>query len=335
MHPELFKIPFTGGLTVKSYGVMIVIGFLAAVWVVRRLSRDITPNQNIITNGAIYALIAAVIGGRLFYIIHYFDRFRGDLISMISFWSGYELLGSVFAAIFVLWLFMRFHKLPVLKFFDILAIAMMVALAFGRIGCFLSGCCFGKPTNLPWAIRFPYDSDSYLSQIQPDLARNRLNPYVKLPEDFFGFIDSKGIYHPELKPYGLLTTEQKDFVDNGAGRALAIHPTQLYSSANAAICGLLLYLFWRRSKKYQEEKNYSKLFARSGSTFALMFIIYGIARFLIEFLRDDNPFEYGWWAIYKGGTISQNLAIYMFIAGLILMAIFQKARLKTASSRQK
>jgi prolipoprotein diacylglyceryltransferase len=54
-----------------------------------------------------------------------------------------------------------------------------------------------------------------------------------------------------------------------------------------------------------------------------MFIFYGISRFFMEFLRDDNPFEYGWWAIYKGGTVSQNLGIYMTIFGVVLAVIFQ------------
>ena len=55
-----------------------------------------------------------------------------------------------------------------------------------------------------------------------------------------------------------------------------------------------------------------------------MFILYACVRFFEEFVRDDNPFEYGWWMIYKGGTISQNLSIYMLIFGVVLMLIFQK-----------
>ncbi len=55
-----------------------------------------------------------------------------------------------------------------------------------------------------------------------------------------------------------------------------------------------------------------------------MFILYSFVRFFEEFLRDDNPFEYGRWTIYRGGTISQNLAIYMLIFGVVLMLIFQK-----------
>jgi len=78
--------------------------------------------------------------------------------------------------------------------------------------------------------------------------------------------------------------------------------------------------------KAKTSKNTNKLFAKPGSTFGLMFVLYGIFRFFVEFFRDDNPFEYGWWAIYKGGTISQNLAIYMVIFGTVLMAAF--ARMK-------
>jgi prolipoprotein diacylglyceryltransferase len=59
-----------------------------------------------------------------------------------------------------------------------------------------------------------------------------------------------------------------------------------------------------------------------------MFILYGIARFFMEFLRDDNPFEYGWWAIYKGGTISQNLGIYLAVFGVALLVIFHKSKSK-------
>lgn len=70
----------------------------------------------------------------------------------------------------------------------------------------------------------------------------------------------------------------------------------------------------------------NKLLAKPGSTFGLMFIVYGITRFFIEFLRDDNPFEYGWWAIYKGATVSQNIGIYMIIFGLILTLIFQRIK---------
>jgi len=145
---------------------------------------------------------------------------------------------------------------------------------------------------------------------------------LKLPPgDYVGFTGANGKWYP--KYYEDLTEKQKIEVTEGKYRCLPVHPTQLYSSANAAFWCLVLYLFWRRAQKAGTSKSSGKIFTKPGCTFALMFIVYGITRFLMEFLRDDNPFEYAWWAVYKGGTVSQNLGIYMTIFGLVLMAIFQ------------
>jgi prolipoprotein diacylglyceryltransferase len=106
----------------------------------------------------------------------------------------------------------------------------------------------------------------------------------------------------------------------------------LYESLAGGICCLLLYAFWRRAQKLRKSAKPGALLARPGQTFALMFILYGVTRFFIEYLRDDNPFEYGPWAtrivyvIYKGGTIAQNHSIYLVILGIALMAIFQKIK---------
>jgi phosphatidylglycerol---prolipoprotein diacylglyceryl transferase len=314
MHPELFRIPFTE-LTVKSYGLMLVVGFLSAVYVIRRLSRDITPDPNMITNLSLYTLVAGVVGARIFYVLHYYENFRGDFAGVFKIWQGgLELLGGVLAAIIVIILYLRYHKLPARRYLDILAIGLMLALAFGRIGCFLNGCCFGKPSDVPWAVRFPYNSLAYQSEVLPNPARGRPEPELKLPSDFF----DSGV----LNPYSRLTDEQKQMVTSGPYRCLAVHPTELYSSADAAILAGLLYLFWRRSRK-AEQSGMRKLFAKPGSTSVLMLILYGLVRFFEEFLRDDSPFETGRWMIYGGWTISQNLSIYMVILGAVLIVIFQ------------
>jgi len=259
--------------------------------------------------------------------VHYFDQFQGRLLSVFAVWKGgLELLGGVVLAISVIFLYLWYHKLPIRRYLDILAIGLMLALAIGRIGCFLNGCCFGKPTNLPWAIRFPYGSNAYRSQVSENLKRNHPEPQLKLPAEFFGYYDENGFWIQDLKPKKYLTREQKYMVNEGPYRCLPVHPTQLYSSASAVVLCGILYLFWRRNRKVSSSKSHKRLFVKPGSTFALMFILYGIARFFIEFLRDDNPFEYGWWAIYKGATVSQNLGIYMTIFGLVLMVIFQRMR---------
>lgn len=324
MYRELFTIPFTN-LTIKGYGLMMVLGFLSAVWLIRKLSKKITPDSQMITNAALYSLIAGVSGARLFYVIHYHKEFfgsAGNFVKIFFIWDGgLELLGGVILAIIVIYSYLRYHKLPIRQYLDILAIALLLALSIGRIGCFLSGCCFGKPCDVPWAVQFPYGSNAYISQVTADPERGRDKPYIELSEDFFGYSDEHGNYYNGLKPYELLTPEQQAVVGKGGNRqCLPVHPTQLYSSFCAAINCLLLLLFWNRSRN---PKNKGKLFANEGSTFSLMFILYGITRFIIEIFRDDNPFEYGWWTLYRGGTISQNLCIYIFIIGIVFMLLLQ------------
>ena len=319
MYPELFEIPFTH-LTVKSYGLMMVIGFLTAVSIIRRLSRRITPNPQLITNAALYSLIAGVVGARLFYVVHYLDKFRENPPSVFAFWQGgLELLGGVLLAITVIILYMRYHKLPIRRYLDILAIGLMAALAFGRIGCFLNGCCFGKPTQVPWAVRFPYGSPAYQSQVESNLQRNRPEPQLELPADFFGYVQRDGLWYSALKPYEDLTSEQKFVVEKGPFQCLPVHPTQLYSSANGAVLCLILYLLWRKSRKINQTRKTSSLL-KPGGTFGLMFVLYGVTRFFMEFVRDDNPFE------FDSLTVSQNISVVMVVLGVALMAAFSRAR---------
>ncbi len=338
MYPELFEIPFVH-ITVKSYGLMMVIGFLAAVTLIRRLSRGFTPDPQLITNAALYSLIGGVAGARIHYVIHYRDQFRGNWLSVFAIWhGGLELLGGVILAIAIIFGYLCIHKfviqrhnLPIRRYLDILAIGLMLALVPGRIGCFLNGCCHGRPTTLPWAVRFPYNSLAYLSQINPDPKRNRPQPHLDLPrEEYFSYAGQDGKWYP--KPLDELTDQQKYEVTGGKYRCRPVHPTQLYSSLAGGLCCLLLYLFWRRAQKANASKRPARILTKPGQTFAMMFILYAIMRFLIEFLRGDNPFEYGPWTmrviyiVYKGGTIAQNLSIYLIIAGLLLMAVFQKLK---------
>ncbi len=322
MYPELFEIPFTH-LTVKSYGLMMVIGFLMAVALIRRLSRDITPDPQMITNAALYSLIAGVLGARLFYVIHYFEKFKGDLLSTFAIWQGgLELLGGVVLAVLVIFIYLRHHKLPIRRYLDILAVALFLALAFGRIGCLLNGCCFGKPATVPWAVQFPYGSPAHRSQVQPNPQRNRPDLQLTIPEQFFTFVrEDDGLYRT-LKTYDQLTPDLQTRVDAGEFRPLPVHPTQLYSSANAGLCFFLLYLFWRRSQTALKSGNTSKPLIKPGCVFALMLILYGLSRFLLEFIRDDNPFE------FDSLTISQNIGIALILFGFALVVLFTRFKFK-------
>ena len=336
MHPRLFEIPIIHW-PVGAYGPMLVLGFLAAITLIRIISKDIGKDPQHIINAALYSLIGGVVGARVFYVIHYYDKFQNNWLGVFQTWNGgLELLGGVIAAIVIIIAYLKYHKLPILQYLDVLAIGLMLALVFGRIGCFLNGCCYGKPSDVSWAVRFPsyvnnFNEKSKIpsfvfdSQVHPCFHRDRLEPHLKLPSNYFSAFDEDGYGY--LKSFDELTEEQKYEVTKGDYRCLRVHPTQLYTSLSAAFFTLVLYLFWRRSKSSK-----SRILTGPGCTFSLMFVLYGSMRFVIEMLRDDNPFEYGWWAIYKGGTVSQNISIYMIIVGIAFLITFQVINSKKRDS---
>lgn len=322
MYPKLFIIPFVN-LPVYSYGVMVVVGFLAAIFIIRHLTRDIMPDSDFITNAALYALIAGIIGARVFYVIHYFEKFRGRWLTVFAVWQGgLELLGGVILALIVIWIYLRRHKQSFRRYADILAIGLMAALAFGRIGCLLNGCCFGSPADLAWSVRFPYASRAYISQVYPNTSRGRAEAHLKLPAELFGYVDAEGKWQAapgaRLKSADLLTEQEKYEATQGRFRCLPVHPTQLYSSLNGAVLAFILYGFWRRNKRLGLQK-VNKFLSRPGCVFTLMLVLYGVTRFFIEFLRDDNPLG------FFGLTISQNISIGLVILGVLLTIVFTKA----------
>ena len=314
MYPRLFEIPLLP-LTVGTFGPMMVLGFLAALFLMRRLARRAKLDHTVMTNAALYSLIAGVVGARAFFVLHHFDQFRENLTGIVATWrGGLEFLGGVIVATALLLLYMNFRKLPVRRYLDILVIGLMMGLAVGRIGCFLNADCFGKPTNLPWGVRFPYGSFVYISQINPDLKRNRTVPHLHLPKaDYFAYYDEQGKWYP--KPLEDLTETQRYEVTRGRYRCLAVHPSQLYSSANALLLCFILYLFWRKTLNKAGSGTAQKRLTTPGSITALMLILYGFTRFLIEFIRDDNPYELGFL------TISQILGIVMIISGTVMLVL--------------
>lgn len=299
-----------------------VIGFLVAMWVLRRMAKRVALNPDILSNAALYALISGVIGARLFYVIHHHDQFQGGLLSIFAVWQGgLEFLGGVILAVGFLLVYLRKNRFPLLICFDIFAIVLMIGSGFGRVGCLMNGCCYGKITDSAIGIRFPYNSFAYQNQAFPDPQRNRTEPHLKIDDSFYGWLSEDGKtwipakpedkYSANLKPYDMLTDEQKLQVTQGPYRCLKVLPTQLFDSAYALALAGGMYLFWRFWAS-----------ARPGLTMAVMMWLYGLCRFYVETLRDDNPFEYAWWMIYKGGTISQNISLYMILAGICLSLYF-------------
>ncbi len=173
MHPELVTLP--GGISIKTYGFCLMLGFLSAVWMAMRRAERVKANADRVLDLSFLALVFGVGGARLMYVIHYWQRdFAGrGLLSVIDIrQGGLEFLGGLLGAIAAMLVYLMFTRQSVRLYLDILAPGAMWGLAFGRIGCFFNGCCFGglcvaadgATAQFPWAVQFPYGSPAHVRQ---------------------------------------------------------------------------------------------------------------------------------------------------------------------------
>ncbi len=157
MHSIAFRIG--SSITIHWYGIFVAAGFIAAVMVLmyNRKYAGIEPDE--IFNLTLYGMISGILGARVFYVVEFWDQFRGNLteISRIDH-GGLVFYGGFICATLTLLIYAKIRKMDILRLLDILAPALAVGHAFGRIGCFMNGCCFGKPSEIFCAIRFPEGS---------------------------------------------------------------------------------------------------------------------------------------------------------------------------------
>lgn len=153
MLPQLFKI---GPFTLYSFGLMVVLGFALGTYLAARLARERGLDGEAFLDGAVIILFAAIAGARLLFVALNSRQYAGQLLEMAALWrGGMSFHGGAAAGILAGILFMRARKQPVLALADAAAPGLALGYAFGRIGCFLNGCCYGGPTTLPWGMHFP------------------------------------------------------------------------------------------------------------------------------------------------------------------------------------
>jgi phosphatidylglycerol:prolipoprotein diacylglycerol transferase len=153
MYPDILKI---GPLTLHSFGVMAMLGFLIPTLLMRREFRRIQIDPEMSSNIAVAAIIGGFIGARLYYIIEHWQEFLQEPKAFV--FSGAGLVwygGFIGGALAVLWT-IRHYKLPFWKTVDIIAPLLLLGQAFGRMGCFLAADGdYGPPSDVPWAMAFP------------------------------------------------------------------------------------------------------------------------------------------------------------------------------------
>lgn len=262
MYPVLLKL---GRFQIHPYGLLLAISFLVGIlWAMKRAGRR-NMDRNQVMDMALIIIICAILGSRIFYVITHLSEFRGRWMDTINPFqssgdiglAGLSMLGGVvlsFAAIIV---YCLVKKISLIRFCDVFAPSFAFGLALTRIGCFLNGCCFGKPCNLPWGMVFPMDSPA-------------------------------GSMLPGLK----------------------LHPTQLYSSLFDWILLIVLVLLDRK-KRFD------------GFIMSVFFIMYGLFRFSIDFVRyyeSSVQFHVAGVAI----TFNQLISLCMALTGVSLLVFLKR-----------
>jgi len=182
MYPELWHLPIIN-YPVRSYGFMLMIGFLSAIYLAARRAEKSRVNPDVIINLGFCALFGGVVGARLFYVIHYWEReFSGHgnpIWAMVDISKGgMEFYGGLVGSFVLILGYILIMRESFRLLMDVITPAAMWGLAFGRMGCFLNGCCWGGMCGGTiaenWAVQFPYGSPSYFRQYQ--------NRQVKVPQ---------------------------------------------------------------------------------------------------------------------------------------------------------
>lgn len=155
VHPIALNI---GGFSIHWYGILVALGFVAGMWTAARRAQRVGISGEAVFDLGTWILLGTIVGARSLYVVSYWQQdFAGQPWTHIFnlregglvFYGG--LIGAAVAVIFHT---MR-KRLPLWKLADCLAPSVALGHAIGRLGCLMTGCCYGHPTNVAWAIHFP------------------------------------------------------------------------------------------------------------------------------------------------------------------------------------
>jgi phosphatidylglycerol:prolipoprotein diacylglycerol transferase len=304
----LLRIPVPGTehvLTLYGYGAMLCLGFLLAILVAARRAKRLGQPPDIIYNAALFCFFGGLIGSRLFYVVQYGEHFHSvwDLVKIweggLTFYGGF--LMAVLATVGYLWI----ARLPVLYWLDILAPSAALGEAFGRLGCFLNGCCYGGTCPAHLGFAWPAGTIPWEHYADVALAAMGLGP-----------ADMGGAAGGAVT--GALAA---------AWQAPVIFPAQLISFVNAMLLLAVLAAMFRFKRRH-------------GEVLLVFILLYGVSRFLLECLRADEADAYllGLPTLLAALghesaagrlpllTISQNMAILMVVGSVGALAVLERSR---------
>lgn len=305
------------GLPIRGFGLMFLLATVTGVALATRRARQMGIDPEEILGLAFGMFVAGIIGARVYYVIQYWDQFNkapdiaSRLVAIINTTQGGivvygALIGSLLAAILTCWK----RRLPLLAIADIIMPAMLIGLSLGRLGCFMNGCCYGGVCEWPIAVQFPdrptYSAYDFTPPYDHQLSTGKLIGLStrSLPgdEDWREVLNVESgslaeqariVVGDQIRRIRSAEEYRLDIQSASSGtirpyvlpfldlpqRSAPVHPTQLYSSINALL--LCLFLWFYYPFRYGD-----------GEVFGLGLVLYAIARFLLELIRDDEAGQF-------------------------------------------
>lgn len=182
MFPKLISI---GSFFLPTYGVLVAIAFLTAIYLTGRLARRAGLESEKVTNLAVYCAIAGMVGAKLFMFLFDWKAYASnpsDIFSFSTLQAAGVYQGGLLLAVLTAVLYMRREHLPGLVTTDVFAPGIAIGHAIGRLGCFAAGCCWGKECHLPWAVTFTNPDAHQLTDVPLNLPLHPTQLYESMSE---------------------------------------------------------------------------------------------------------------------------------------------------------
>lgn len=339
MRQILFHVPFFD-LPIYGYGLMLFFAFIFCSWLARRMCKHENIDPDIIPDLAICLFITGIVGGRLVFIIQYWDSFHNrGWFDLVKLWDGgLVLYGALFGGTLGYFMYHRFalaqRGISHWQMFDIIAPCVALGISFGRIGCLFTGCCFGNVAceSCP-AIHFPVYTNSAPPSLSGAVGKMVQQGY----QSPLGFVYDERNFKVEAvepgSPADLAHLRVGDVIvdvngkdphnlpyllpgDDGLslkvmrdGKTVALPPFEPVSIGlnptqiyeTISMCLLVFFLL-----------SYYPYKQRDGELMVWLMLVYAVHRFLNEMLRTDTD------PVAFGLTLSQNVSIGIFALGMVL-----------------
>jgi phosphatidylglycerol:prolipoprotein diacylglycerol transferase len=254
MFPILFRL---GPLTIYTYGVLVAAGVIGALWYARREAPRAGLNPERVWNLGIYMVLVALILAKIWLVAIAWDYYKAnprEIFSIQTIQSGGTFYGGIIGAIATILLYTYFQKMPLLPVLDTFAAAVPLGHAIGRLGCFAAGCCFGKPTALPWGARFTNEAAEQLAGTPLGIPLHPTQLY-EAGAEFFNFLLLVWLARRQrfagqiIGAYFMLYGIERgviEFFRGDPGRTMMFHDTvSLMQIVSVALIFAGAFLWWR------------------------------------------------------------------------------------------